>query len=410
MKWSWKKEKKMKEKISRRDFLKMGVYSLGGLALLPAGQNKIFKSILPTDGYIPDYSMEEPIAALLDLPILHTMGTPVYVENLTLGHDHINFTHRPKDDPFLPQLLTLDNLPFDILPNRRPAPELIETLGCAPLVPWVADFPHVTGHQPMHMMAVLGYGQPEESLAYKSFDFIERKIDNNIVVSHAFTDKIGIYPSKIYNILTAMICSLEWQQKHGPMTKGRPYSILEYCGATDVNVNRYLMGGYLNAGGICAFVTTTSKVTYLLSQLNYLKVLERHLHKDDLQYAINKLDPALTKLNSDATVGYVATRPFDNPGNSDYRWEMVGDAPELYFSYRAHIECDEKPYEPTSASRHRKQPCDARLTFTISMTKEDPLTNFDELQMLHEVRDRYSEFHNFDDRQHGGFTAETIRD
>jgi len=337
---------------------------------------------------------------LRDLPVFWVWNAPALITPLTRSGQPIDPT-LPENAEFVPEWVQLSNMPLDVLPPIRPEPGLEVPREFHPLgsVPWVADVPHLTGLQPTLMKVVVGYGEIGTPPYYWNGTLMGK---SGIVSTYAFTDQIRIYPSKIYNILTALAAISEWQEEHGPLMPGEIYSYLEMTGVTDRNADQFLVGGYLEAGGICASVTTISKTIFIAESLGYTEVAMRFLHAPNIQYAENPLDPAITKRNSDATVGFIPGRPADWEANGDYRFRIAEDSPPLYLSFAAEVVPGDAPIGAEYPARHRTQPADARIVFTVTLTTWEP--NFDrEQERLLELREIYAQFHGFDDEFLGGF-------
>ena len=367
------------EKLSRRDFLKVG--SLGAAAFLglPAKTERL--------------EAREP---LTDLPKFVTKNTPVYIETLTRGGYSIDHT-QPGGALYAPEWVRLDNIPLDILPPIRPD-RALEVPGALGPVAWVADVPHATGIYPPLMHVVVGFSRDESKIEILTGNLTRKNED--IVATYAFSDRTRIYPSKIYNILTALACISEWQQENGPLTPGNVYSYLEMSGVVRRNADRFLIGGYLDAGGICASVTTMSKCIFITSAMGLTGEIAREPHRPELQYGENPLDRAITRLNSDATVAWY-------PSNYDYRFRLLEGAPPLYFSFSADLVLNDEPSNPNSPARHRSWPSDARLTFTVSFTKTLP-DYVAEQESLLALRQQYEDFHQFNDGFLGGRTPDGV--
>ncbi len=366
-----------KEKLSRRDFLKVA-----GAAALSLG--------VPSS---KEFEVREP---LMDLPKFITNNTPVYIETLTRGGYAIDTT-LPENFLYAPEWVRFDNMPLDIITPIRPDRTLEVPAALGP-VAWVADVPHATGIYPPLMHVVVGFSRDE--LKMETVTGSLRGKNEDIVATFAFSDRTRIYPSKIYNILTVLDCISEWQQENGPLTEGNTYSYLEMSGVIHRNAERFLIGGYIDAGGICASVTTMSKCVFLSSALGLTEEVARHTHSPHLQYGENPLDRAITKENSDATVEWY-------PNHYDYRFRLLPGCPPLYFSFSAHLVLNDEPTNPNSPARHRSWPSDARLTFTISLKKTPP-DYAAEQELLHNLKQRYENFHFFNDGFLGGRTSEGI--
>jgi len=337
------------------------------------------------------------------LPVFWTRDAPVLIEQLTRGGNPIGEAVFSVNEQFAPVWTVLSEVPLDILPPIHPEPGLQVPSEFRPMgpVPWVADVPHVTGLQPTLMKVVVGYGDYGQPPSHWN-GVLMGKPAAGIVATYAFTDRTRIYPSKIYNILTALAELSRWQEENGPLVPGETYSYLEMTGIVDRNAGEFLTGGFLLAGGVCASVSTLSKTIFLAESLGYTDVVMRFRHEPDIQYAENPLDPAITKLNSDATVGFVLGHPADYFENADYRFRVAESSPPLYLSFGAAVIPDEDPIDPAAPSRHRRQPADARLVFTISLVTTPPDFAAEQAQLL-ALRNRYADFHNFDDDFVGGF-------
>jgi hypothetical protein len=191
---------------------------------------------------------------------------------------------------------------------------------------------------------------------------------------------------------------------NGPMSPGKVYSYLEMAGPALRNKDEYITSGILDAGGICASVSTTSKVNFIASHLGFIENVMRDLHDPNLQYAENPFDPAITKANSDATVGFVPGRPDTYKDNSDYKYKLTPQSPNLYLTYKAQLQLDGEPLGAGYPSRHVIQPADARLTFTATLTKSRPDYTKDIRELL-ALREEYARFHNFEDGLRGSLTG-----
>lgn len=365
-----------KEKLSRRDFLKS--------ALLGAAVFVVPKSI--------ELQEKTPLA---QLPKFIAHNTPVYIETLTRDGGRIN--PEAAEAYLAPEWVSLDNMPLDILTPIRPQRNL-QVPGALGPVAWVADVPHATGIHPPLMHVVVGFSR-DESRIEQLTGSLEGK-DGNVVATYAFSDRSRIYPSKIYNILTALDCISEWQEQNGPLTPGNNYSYIEMSGVTRRNAERFLIGGYIDAGGVCASVSTMSKCVFLASSRGLTQEVARTMHKPSLRYGENPLDPAITKLNSDATVEWY-------PLHADYQFKLLPGTAPLYFSFNADLVLNEEPHNSQSPARHRSWPSDARLTFTISLTKNAPDYKAEQQKLL-SLRDEYDKFHNFNDGFLGGRTTDGV--
>jgi hypothetical protein len=363
--------------ISRRDFLRTAAAATGA--------------------YLPDWILKLPEGEqpLNRLPVFRTQNTPMHIEHLTRGGQRMDTT-QPGYEMYASDLVTVSGIPFDI---KGPL-YIDKNLSVDGNIAWVADLPHVTGLHPIIPRLIIGWG--DEKQIQRSNGHIEWKSEKDTVSTYAFSDKLRIYPSKIYNILTALACIAQWQIDNGPMTAANTYSYLIMSGAPDRNKDQYLKGGQLDAGGICASVSTMSKCLFIAQSLGNLEITKRTLHKPTIQYAENHGDPAITKANSDATVGWGVGKPADNPYNADLQWRLAQKSPKLYLSFSASIKMDDKPVDANIPRRHTVQPADARLTFGINLQTKMPDHEM-EINLLHSIRDRYAKFHNFNDGREGGF-------
>jgi hypothetical protein len=370
--------------ISRRDFLKLGGSAAIGL-------------FMPKD--IIKFKETEP---LTDLPILHTKNTPIYVEQLTRGGNRINIIY-PGDEQYAPTWINVSDMPFDIVDGIKPEPNLTVPQEFGPLgkVAWVTDIPHVTGLQPTVLKAVVAYGDMNKPIT--QVGSIEYKKDSNIIATYAFTDRTRIYPAKIYNILTALTLISSWMKDNGPMTSGNKYSYLTMAGPAERNKDQYITREIMAAGGICASVSTISKLMLIAEQLGYMESGKRTMHEVKLRYGENPGDPAITKLNSDATVGFVPGRPDTYEANTDYTFGPVAGAPNLYLSFKANLKMNEKAISPQHPARHVMQPADARLTFTATLSTSKPDYDKERNELL-ALRDTYARFHNFNDGFRGSLS------
>ncbi len=371
------------KELSRRDFIKAAAISVVGLAL----PRKIVEA-------------SSEIEPLVSLPILYTHNTPIYIKHLTMGGNHIDTT-LPVYKMYSPDRITISGMPLDIQTPIRP--ESSEGIpGALGPVAWVADIPHVAGLQPPVLKAVVGYGD-HYSLPRYINGSLRGKEQVGLISTYAFTDKLKIYPAKIYNILTALTSISEWQSQNGPFVPGKTYSYLEMAGVTKRNSDRYInLRGFLDAAGICASVATISKTVFLAGAKGLTSTVARKMHRPEWRYAENHLDPAITKLNSDATVEWIRGTEETYKYNTDFKFRIEPQSPPLYFSFGAHVKHDDEPINPNYPSRHRVQPADARLTFSVSLVKDKP-DHDKEINSLLSLRKEYTSFHNFTDEFLPGF-------
>lgn len=332
---------------------------------------------------------------LTRLPVLVTHDAPVFIEHLSRGGNKIDLT-LPGTEMYSPDRIIVSGMPFDLLSPFYPDPDTQEDGNIA----WIANLPHVTGLQPIIPKIVIGWG--DMLSVHKINGQIQSKQLGEFISTYAFCDRIRIYPAKIYNILTALASISEWEMTKGPLMPGKEYSYLVMTGAPDRTAERFLKGGYLDAGGICASVATVSKSIFIAQATNTAEITRRFLHKPEIQYAENPGDPAITKANSDATVGWAPGSSADSPWSADLRFKIAETAKPLYLSFSAHVKHDFIPIDITASSRHRRQPADARLTFTVSLVTAKPNLR-EEITNLLRLRDEYAKFHNFDDKFDGGF-------
>lgn len=356
------------ERLSRRDFLKTSL-------------------LVASSGFVPDFLARSeilPPEPLTELPVLFASKTPVYIEHLTV----------PGYEMSAPEAIEVSNVPLDILAPVAPdsALEIPNPLGP---VPWTANLPHVTFFRPSQMKAVVGWGD-KEKIHILNGSLTGKK--DNFVSSYAFSDRLGIYPSKIYNDLSALALIALWHKENGPFLPGQTYSYLELTGVVERVFDDFILGQAYYGGGICATVSTISKCVFLASQRGNTRIVEKWPHSLRNQYAENSFDPGVTKQNSDATVKFYLDKPAAYSGNTDFRFALSQDSEPLFFSFGAQVYPDAAPAEKTrSYRRHAKAPADARLIFSVSLVKEDPNLYEDQYDKLMGIRDAYASFHNFDD-------------
>lgn len=377
------------KEISRRDFIK----TVAGLGIALGAELALPKKLV-------EASKEK--EALTNLPVFYTHNTPIYIKHLTVTGNPID-TSSTRNSKFAPDWINVSGMPLDILtPIRSEKSDGIP--GALGPFAWVADIPHVTGLQPPVLKAVIAYGG---HCAYPSHinGYLFGKEQSNMISTYAYTDKIKVYPAKIYNILTALSSISEWQSKNGPFMPDKTYSYLEMTGVTKRNSDQYInLKNYLNAAGICASVSTMSKTLFLAETKGLVSITKRKIHDNpDWRYAENSLDSAITKLNSDATVSWVPGSEGTYMYNGDLKFKVEPHSPPLHFSFGAHLKFDDEPINLKHPARHKKQPADARLTFTVSLVKEKP--DYDkEIDSLLALRKIYSNFHNFADEFLPGFS------
>jgi hypothetical protein len=371
------------KELSRRGFIKAAAASA---AMLTLPRRLVEAS-----------SEREPLA---NLPIIQTHNTPIYIKHLTMGGNHIDTT-LPIYKTFSPDWITISGMPLDILTPIRP--ESSDGIpGALGPVAWMADIPHVTGLQPPVLKAVVGYGDHNSLPSYINGS-LRGKEQAGVISTYTYTDKLKVYPAKIYNVLTALSSIAEWQSKNGPFMPGKTYSYLEMAGVTKRNADRYInLKGFLDAAGICASVATISKTVFLANAKGLTSTVARKMHRPEWRYAENHLDPAITKLNSDATVEWIRGTEELYKYNTDFKFRLEPHSPPLYFSFGAHLKHDDKPINSRYPSRHRTQPADARLTFNVSLVKNKP-EHDKEINSLLSLRKEYTSFHNFTDEFLPGF-------
>lgn len=367
--------------LSRREFLQASLLGLYGFA-----------------------KEQRETGPLTDLPVFHTNNTSVRIEPLSRGGQRIDVS-LPENQMFTPEWIRLSDTPLDILTPIYPEPGL-QVPDAQGTIPWVCDIPHVTGLQPVLMKAVVGYGEQGRGMD-RLLGTLEGKFFSDIISTYAFTDRQRIYPSKIYNILTALSLISQWQIDNGPLSPGREYSYLEMSGAAYRNAEQFLTGGYLDAGGICASVTTMSKAVFIASARGYTRELMRFMHEVRLRYGENPYDSGITKENSDATVEWVRGQPDLYHYNKDFKFELLPGCPPLWFSFSANLVLDDEPIYSEAAARHRIQPADARFTFNISLARERPDYETQISRFLN-LRSQYETFHIFNDGFLGGRTADGV--
>lgn len=375
------------KEISRRAFIKTVAGLTGGI---------VAELALPK--MLVEASTEKEV--LTNLPVLYTHNTPVHIEHLTRTGNPID-TSSIANSKYAPDWITISGMPLDILTPIRPESSKGIPNALGPIA-WVTDIPHVTGLQPPVLKAVVAYGGPD----YHPISIngsLYGKEQTDIVSTYAYSDKIRIYPAKIYNLLTAFASISEWQSQNGPLMPGKTYSYLEMSGVTKRNYDRYInLNKYLDAAGVCASVSTLSKAIFIAEAKGLTSIVQRFLHKPEHRYSENSLDPAITKLNSDATVEWVLGSEETYMWNSDFKFKIEPHSSPLYLSFGAHLKLDNDPINPKHPARHKMQPADARLTFTVSLVKNKP--DYDkEISSLLSLRKEYSNFHNFADEFLPGF-------
>lgn len=371
----------MKEKynINRKDFLKLTVLTF----LMPYFQKLEQKGELETP-------------PMTNLPILFAQNTPLFIEHLTRGYREINFEYE-ENELFHPNWITASDMPIDILPNTfRPEPDLQVPGLKSDYLPWLVSLPHITGLQPIRVSALLCIQKRDGSshLLPKPGLTIKAKSKSDIVATHAFTDRIRIYPNKIYNILTALLTIREWQEQNGPLLPGNTYSYLEMSGAPRRNKDRFIVGGSYEAGGICASVTTLSKTVLILNTLGYSEYVARSPHEPEIQYAENLLEPGITKINSDATVGWSVGSPDLYEHNKDFRFRLLPDSPPLYLSFGAHLDTSETIDFSGKWPRRSIYRDGTRLTFTVSFYRKKPQDS-EAISKIIQLQKEYGERYGF---------------
>ncbi|RLC32256.1 hypothetical protein DRH13_01940 [Candidatus Woesebacteria bacterium] len=375
------------KEISRRAFIKTAAALAGGVAA---------ELVLPKK--LVEASTEK--EALTNLPVFYTQNTPIHIEHLTREGNPIN-TSYPANSKYAPNWITISDMPLDFLTPIRPESSEGIPNALGPIA-WVTDIPHITGLQPPVVKAVVAYGNRDFHPSFINGSLF-RKEQMGIISTYAYTDRLRVYPAKIYNLLTVLSSISEWQSQNGPFMPGKTYSYLEMAGVTKRNYDRYInLKNYLDAAGICASVATISKCVFLAGAKGLTSTVMRKMHKPEVRYSENRLDPAITKLNSDATVEWVLGSEETYMWNSDFKFKIEPHAPPMYFSFKAHLKLDDEPIDPKHPARHKMQPADARLTFTVSLVKDKP-EHDKEINSLLSLRKEYSNFHNFADEFLPGF-------
>lgn len=366
------------ERLSRRDFIKLSGAATAGLMspswLKEAGEN---------------------VEPLTNLPIFYTKNTPVHLEFLTLGGNRIDSTLSANAD-YKPTWVTLSDMPISIIPPIKPDRSLTPP-NAVGAIAWVADAPHITARYPTLTKVVVGYSDLFDHYPrLQTTGSLMRKEWFGIKSTYLFTDKQNIYPAKIYNILTALASISEWQKDNGGLKPGETYSYLEMSGVTKRNADRYInLRGFLDAAGVCASVSTISKTVLLASAQGLATVIARREH-DHFKYSANPLDPGITIENSDATVEWIPGSDELYLYNTDYRFKISEDSPPLYLEFKVQVDQDENTINPNHPGRHKIHPADARLTFTVTLTENQP--SFDEqISNIYTARKSYADFHNFED-------------
>ena len=364
------------ERISRRDFLKTSALALS-VPFIP-------RSLTDKEALPPE--------PLTELPILYTSKTPLCIEHQSSYGTLIDYTI-PGYEKYTPETIEVSGVPLDILPPIAPEPDL-KIANPQGEVAWTAYLPHITYGRPSRIKAIVGWGDRNSIHQFNGSLYGKR---DNFVSSYAFSDRLAIYPSKIYNDLTALALIALWHRDNDPFLPGKTYSYLEITKVVEKVFDDFVLGQAFWAGGICATASTISKCVFLAEKRGLTEIKERYLHQPEFQYAENPFDPGVTKKNSDATVAFLMNRPANYRYNSDFKFSLTPDSPPLFFSLAAQVYPSDNPAPLTDIRRHTRAPADARLIFSVNLVSRDP--NFYENQALKlmAIRDRYAAFHGFDD-------------
>lgn len=349
------------ERLSRRDFLNLSTHGVVALPLL---------------SHLGKESSEDEPLPLTDLPALFTDETPVQIIYLD-RHGNPSKLEEEK-----PHWKTLSGIPLDILTPLRPLRSGTLGLEWSIYYPfaWTAKLPHITG-SPTDVMVIAGWGE-RDKIEVLNGSLLRKKGD--LVSTYAYSEQRNINAQKIYNLLTILSVIAERQKDFGPLLPDEEFSYLRDTNLTTAPYSKYKVNGYW-AGGVCASVSTLSKAVLIAQAGGYTEITKRSVHTTPLQYWASPLDPGITKANSDATVFFRVPEPLSY-SNVDFRFKLKPDSPPLYFSFRAMLEMDPKPHR-----NHWQQPGDARLSFSISLQKNEPLE--DEEEQLLNLRATYEEFH-----------------
>ncbi len=355
-------------KITRRDFLKLAA-GLFALPITGPADKALFLGA----------EMSQTPSPLTDLLVLRTDNTPfeiVYLDRFGQPDYDIPAEHKTLNDILIDVPLThlkrqLPLIKKDIILDS-PKPEVKLPL------------PHMTG-TPQDFYITLDWDTLVRGNG--KYGMLLDKKSSDIISTYAYSDRNGISPNKLWNVLTGLSAIVRWQKENGPMKEGYIYSFLSSTGITKRAYLDY-QPNISYAGGVCAIVSVLSKARFLAGECGAAEEVYRALHKPAVQYWANPLDPGITKANSDASTSFEIGSEPSNPINVDYRFRTL-DEP-IYLSVKAFCEHDEKP-----TRAHQDKPSDARLSFSITFQRMPP--DNDEYERLRKTLDDYAHFHGYGD-------------
>ena len=218
--------------------------------------------------------------------------------------------------------------------------------------------PHITGDSAIYL-AELGRGSIlPVSGGYKESRTSVQSSPDGAVSEYTYSDEV--YPNKIINILVAASSLLKYQEEKGPFIPGSDYSLLEILqmdSNRDYVQGRTSRGWIVKAGGICAAATTLAKSVFLAGG----SLRQRWQHPTGSRYFAGPGDSQITKMNSDATVGFG-----DNGEVYDFIWQIPAGDP-LYLSIS-----DSVMLLSGQKAQDLGPEADARLLLSISWTKSRP--------------------------------------
>jgi len=345
----------MRERFSRRDFLKFSSLALSSLLL-------------------PDFLKTESneVAPLTHLNTLYTNNTLVRLTPFISPYER-NY-YKPQ------KWFRLSGLPLEYInPEVVPADSLgIKNIERA--FAQIAKIPHITGSL-AEFEAILSWSDNNSPVfASKEFD----KLNSNLIATYSYSDQENIYANKLFNILTALAALARHQNVKGPFMPGETYSYIDILNLVR-RIDDY--HGALNMGaGVCATATVFSKTVFLSNAQGLTEEVDRSMHTEKWRYWTNQLDPGITKENSDATVYFYPLYAYPPDIIVDYKFKVRKTSQPLYVSVAADLNFDQERrlgdhYPPT----------DARITFSITLQKSKPDENQEDIIL--DLRKKYWDFH-----------------
>jgi hypothetical protein len=351
------------KELSRRDIIKLAMFSAGTLGLrnLPKGLN--LKDLCPI-------GPEEELPRKNGIEILKTVEYEgiVTASNLPIIFVPLrnDYFYDQKRDIELWKVKNINLGVNKILYLQKDGGQVFR----------VATLHHTTGNHSLPI-AIIDEGSIDNLQGEYRLHTKYGRLSGKEDVSAEFSLIGDYYPNKTHNLLEAAAQLLRFQIENGPFVQNQTYSTMEMFnirGNYSYKMGKENYQGYsLRGDGVCGMATT---LAHTLSQAK-VRFDEQRSHSHWTQYWIGPLDPDIS-IENDTTIS-----SFEGV-NHDFKWTPLFDKPH-YLSIEALLAVNGLPSNNPTGDPN------SRVFFQLMLTKKKP-DLIHELTLIEKLQEDYTEF------------------